>query len=323
MAPDTVCRSPVTEAHFTAETTIQLYQVDTCPENNNKHQNGFVARDDVKQQPDHVSGGEVTEGVRTRKVREDIRIREVTEQVQVKEEQDPVQKPQRQRASASTERSVPKAVVFDVPLEDTDETDIIRRHPPKRLQRLEPLERAPQVTAEILEEKLRHAEQKRLQELERVKATSRKASRVQRDILIAKQFEEEQQRKKELDEKLRITERNREAKLKEIEEKKQLREERAERNRARARRLQEVGTQLDFEIEKDETFNEDSDDDSWLNAEPTDLVTPSNGDEAGDKEKLEREKSDWEKPRERSDLSGGERGSDPWQRSELHREVGK
>jgi len=78
---------------------------DTCPENNNKHQNGFVARDDVKQQPDHVSGGEVTEGVRTRKVREDIRIREVTEQVQVKEEQDPVQKPQRQRASASTERS--------------------------------------------------------------------------------------------------------------------------------------------------------------------------------------------------------------------------
>ena len=62
-------------------------------------------------------------------------------------------------------------------------------------------------------------------------------------------------------------------------------------------------------------------DDSWLNAEPTDLVTPSNGDEAGDKEKLEREKSDWEKPRERSDLSGGERGSDPWQRSELHREV--
>ena len=30
--------------------------------------------------------------------------------------------------------SVPKAVVFDVPLEDTDETDIIRRHPPKRLQ---------------------------------------------------------------------------------------------------------------------------------------------------------------------------------------------
>ena len=36
------------------------------------------------------------------------------------------------------------------------------------------------------------------QELERVKATSRKASRAQRDILMAKRFEEEQQRKKEV-----------------------------------------------------------------------------------------------------------------------------
>ena len=62
-------------------------------------------------------------------------------------------------------------------------------------------------------------------------------------------------------------------------------------------------------------------DDSWLNAEPTHLVAPSDGDGAGDWEKLEREKSDWEKPRERSDLSGRERGSDPWQRSESHGEV--
>ena len=36
------------------------------------------------------------------------------------------------------------------------------------------------------------------QELERVKATSRKASRVQRDILMAKRFEEEQQRHREV-----------------------------------------------------------------------------------------------------------------------------
>ena len=84
----------------------ELPPTDACPENNNKHQNGFVARHDAKQQPDHVSGREVTEDVRTRAVTEDVRTREVTEHVQVKEEQDAVQKPQRQhRAPGSTQRS--------------------------------------------------------------------------------------------------------------------------------------------------------------------------------------------------------------------------
>ena len=72
----------------------ELPSPDTCPENNNNHQNGFVTRDAAKQQPDHVSGREVTE---------DVRTREVKEHVQVKEEQDHVQKRQRQRVS--TERS--------------------------------------------------------------------------------------------------------------------------------------------------------------------------------------------------------------------------
>ena len=62
-------------------------------------------------------------------------------------------------------------------------------------------------------------------------------------------------------------------------------------------------------------------DDSWLNAEPTHLVTPPDRDGTGDWEKLDREKSDWEKLRERSDLSGRERSSGPWQRSESHGEV--
>ncbi|KAI0220193.1 hypothetical protein LSAT2_028289 [Lamellibrachia satsuma] len=58
---------------------------------------------------------------------------------------------------------VPKAVVFDIPNEDAEKVDIIKKHPPKRLQRLEPLESAPHMTAEMLEQKQRNAEQKRLQ----------------------------------------------------------------------------------------------------------------------------------------------------------------
>ncbi|CAH0767651.1 unnamed protein product [Bemisia tabaci] len=55
----------------------------------------------------------------------------------------------------------PAPVAFEVPLEEGEES-LVKKHPPKRLQRLED-QQSPNITAKDIESKLAEAEQRRLQ----------------------------------------------------------------------------------------------------------------------------------------------------------------
>lgn len=57
-----------------------------------------------------------------------------------------------------------KSLAFEVPLHDAEEDNVIKKHPPKRLQRLED-QQLPPLTHEALDEKQAEAEQRRLQVL--------------------------------------------------------------------------------------------------------------------------------------------------------------
>lgn len=168
-----------------------------------------------------------------------------------------------------------KGVAFDICLDGNSVKPggLISKHPPKTALKLEPLG-VPKLTAEMLMEKQKLAEEKRARALERKK---KKASSKASKCADIKQATEElsEQLKDELAENLRIAEVGRLAKQAEIIERQKLREERAKRVRQRAKKLNEDEDLP--EIERDEGYN-DTDHDSWLDGQRPDDVISVPGD---------------------------------------------
>lgn len=166
-------------------------------------------------------------------------------------------------ANISDTRPVPKSVAFEVVLDENKSESLIKKHPPLRLQKLEPLS-MPLLTPEMLAEKQRLADEKRERELQRKASASKKKSQRRREIAKAQEIAQEIQQKEVL-QREKTVENLRSAKLAEIQEKQRIQEERRKRARERAKKLnqedqQEVGM---IEVEKDDHYNAD-DDDSWL-----------------------------------------------------------
>ncbi|KAK2167194.1 hypothetical protein LSH36_31g02064 [Paralvinella palmiformis] len=164
-----------------------------------------------------------------------------------------------------TQIIVPKSVAFDIQFDNNNIESILNKHPPKRLKRLQPLENAPKLSAEMLEEKLRQAEEKRKQQIEVKKAASKRVAKFRENLERAKELEKHQQVQQaaEIKEKLQSAGKNREAKLRDMEEKFRIKEERARQARERAKTMKQSENGLEFDVEKDENFNAD-DDDSWF-----------------------------------------------------------
>ncbi|XP_022104817.1 eukaryotic translation initiation factor 4 gamma-like [Acanthaster planci] len=179
----------------------------------------------------------------------------------------------------SRQRAVPTPVAFEVVMGENRGQSIVKQHPPKRLQ-LKLLEGSePKVTAEMLAERQRVAEERRLEELQKRAKSAKKTSRRRKDILAAREFGDSQTaeaHQKKLEEKNHSAEKNRARHQAEIQAKQRMRELRAAQAREKARRLNEaVEDEAHFDVEKDETFNADDESDSWLdganNANPLDV----------------------------------------------------
>ncbi|XP_050406694.1 putative uncharacterized protein DDB_G0292636 [Patella vulgata] len=185
------------------------------------------------------------------------------------------------REDLSSSNPVPKSVAFEVAFDPPKSSSLLLARPPRRLQRLEPLA-LPKLTPEMLEEKQRLVEEKRLQQLKKKASGSSKSSRRRKELMKARQFEREQTSEQInlKDEQLKQADIKREAKLKEVQEKQRLREERAKRAREKAKRLKEVDDDLDIDVEKDNHYN-NSDDDSWLGDDDKDHGTKNQRVESG------------------------------------------
>ncbi|CAH1262466.1 Hypp2555 [Branchiostoma lanceolatum] len=167
-------------------------------------------------------------------------------------------------------RTVPKAVAFDVPLANTSDGSIIRRHPPRRLQKLESV---PRLTPAMLEEKLKSAEERKEMELQKKTKSAARTSRRHRQIREAMEFEKSL-KEEEIDRTLSSAERKRRQKQEEIVAKQRLREERAKRAREKAQRMSSMeDVDLTYEMENDENFNAD-DEDSWGDPVVPELLQP-------------------------------------------------
>ncbi|KAL8610434.1 hypothetical protein ACOMHN_035151 [Nucella lapillus] len=110
---------------------------------------------------------------------------------------------------------------------------------------------------EQLAEKQRQAEEKRERLLQKRASASTKSSKRRQELMKAKEFEAQQQlqQEKALDDHQRQVEVKREARLKEIQEKQRIREERAKRARERAKKLNQGDNADDIDVEKDDHFN--------------------------------------------------------------------
>lgn len=159
---------------------------------------------------------------------------------------------------------LPKSISFMVDLDGESVDNKLLGRPPPRLKRLEPLG-VPTLTAEQLAEKQRQADEKREEVIQQKIDSSQKSSKRRRELLMARQFDAEQQaeQEKKIQEALTSADKAREAKMKEVKEKQRIREERAKRAREKAQKLKTMDQDLDLEVEKDEDFNAD-DVDSWL-----------------------------------------------------------
>ncbi|XP_071161329.1 uncharacterized protein LOC143069502 isoform X1 [Mytilus galloprovincialis] len=186
-------------------------------------------------------------------------------------------------ANIPSQRPVPKSVAFEVLLDENKSDSLIKKHPPMRIQKLEPLS-LPVLTPEMLAEKQRLADEKRERELQKRASASRKKSQRRREILKAQEIAQDLQQKEVQQQFLtreKTVENLRSAKLAEIQEKQRLQEERRKRARERAKKIntedqQEVGM---LEVEKDDHYNAD-DADSWLNGDDNNNDNPS---EPGDR----------------------------------------
>lgn len=184
-------------------------------------------------------------------------------------------------ANISDQKPVPKSVAFEVLLDDKKSDSLIKKHPPMRIQKLEPLS-VPVLTPEMLAEKQRLADEKRERELQKRASASRKKSQRRREILKAQEIAQELQQKEVQQQFLtreKTVENLRLAKLSEIQEKQRLQEERRKRTRERAKKINQDQSEVGmFEVEKDDDYNAD-DADSWLNGDNN----KEEGSEAGDR----------------------------------------
>ncbi|XP_074658648.1 uncharacterized protein LOC141911556 [Tubulanus polymorphus] len=202
-----------------------------------------------------------------------------TSTVSVRKNHQPLPKiaenPSKKKRDSNSNIDVPKPIAFDVSLDENETAEIIKKHPPKRLQRLAPIEGASKLTADMLIEKQKTAEEKRMNELEKVKELSRRSSRRRSQIEEARKFSLARQ-KTGIEEQQLTADKKREARLNEIKEKQRLREERAQRAREKAKRISMMADEdADIEVEKDTEFNQDDDVDSWLDDENLDESEPT------------------------------------------------
>lgn len=155
---------------------------------------------------------------------------------------------------------VSKGVAFDVGLGDDSSVNkpTSKRRPPHKLQRLES---APKLTAEMLAQKIAAAEENRQKELEK---RARRTSKRRKELLEAREMDKAQQQKAEFDQKTNTYDKNRSKLQAEIIAKQQRREERAKRVRHKAQRLKNGEDDVPVLVDPDETYNaNESDDDLW------------------------------------------------------------
>lgn len=177
----------------------------------------------------------------------------------------PAQEPQHsqneENPSDNTQPQVSKAVAFDIVLgqNDSDKVSTVQmpNRPPRRLQKIES---APVLTREALAQRQAAAELNRQKELQKkVKVMSRRRT----ELLMAREMDKAQQQKAELEEKLTMSERNREKHQAEIKAKQRRREEKAKRVRNKAKQIQEGDDVVGLAVDHDETYNADEEDESW------------------------------------------------------------
>ncbi|XP_071785677.1 uncharacterized protein [Asterias amurensis] len=169
--------------------------------------------------------------------------------------------------SQSRQNEVPTPVAFEVVVGETKGQSIVKQHPPKRLQMKMVDDEDRKVTAEDLATRQKLVEERRFQELQKRAQSAKRTSRRRKDILAAKEFDtnqttEAQQRR--LEDKITSAEKNRARQSAELQAKQRIRELKASQAREKAKRLnQNLEDDVNFDVEKDETFNAD-DADSWL-----------------------------------------------------------
>lgn len=166
-----------------------------------------------------------------------------------------------------------KGVAFEVDLKDGNKESLIKKHPPRRLQKLENAPR-PKLTLEELEEQQKISSKRRLQALEQKAESSKRSSRRRNELLAAVNFSKEHQQQvtsKKLDEKIDSASKNRERHQAEVLRKQKIRETKA--RQAKERRLRASIEDEGYDVEKDETFNADDDVDSWLDGD-NNVFTP-------------------------------------------------
>lgn len=163
---------------------------------------------------------------------------------------------------------VPKSIAFTVDLDGKETQQKLLGAPPPRLKRLDPLN-VPKLTAEELAEKQRIADEKREAQIKRKQSASLKASRRRQQILEAQKFDKELQQKEvegKISESLTSAGKTREAKLKDIQEKQRIREERAKRAREKVKKMNDLDQELAIDVEKDDAYNAEEVD-SWLDGD--------------------------------------------------------
>lgn len=172
------------------------------------------------------------------------------------------------RPDALTQNPVPKSVAFTVDLDGNETKHTLLGPPPPRLKRLDPLN-VPKLTAEELAAKQQLADEKREAQLRRKQSASLKASRRRQQILEAQRIDQELQQKEveeKIQESLSSAGKSRDSKLKDIQEKQRIREQRAKRAREKVRKMNDLDHELDLDVEKDDAYNAEEVD-SWLSGE--------------------------------------------------------
>ncbi|XP_053398615.1 uncharacterized protein LOC123543404 isoform X2 [Mercenaria mercenaria] len=207
-----------------------------------------------------------------------------------------------------TNNPVPKSIAFTVDLDGKETKQKLLGAPPPRLKRLDPLN-VPKLTAEELAEKQRIADEKRDAQIKRKQSASLKASRRRQQILEAQKFDKELQQKEvegKITESLTSAGKTREAKLKDIQEKQRIREERAKRAREKVKKMNDLDHDLEMEVERDEDYNaEDVGDelkpDSWLDGD-------NNNNDTRSADSAERIYSGRSSPKKQANTNGIRRG---------------
>nr|XP_033809414.1 uncharacterized protein CCDC198 isoform X2 [Geotrypetes seraphini] len=146
---------------------------------------------------------------------------------------------------------VPRAISYDILLE-TGETSIIKRHPPRRLQKLNPAELSSVITSEMLLKKQEAVTARKTKELEMRVQTAKQTSGT-RQHLLKKQMLELNRKRQEAELKRSL---QREARI----SKHKMRELKAQKVREKAQKSNDEDEYLT--MEHDETFNTDTGD-SW------------------------------------------------------------